>query len=145
MYVVLDGEVQLARRQPKGQKLILQRAKIGHILAEASLFADTYHCDGIAVMKTSVRCFARYAVLRRFETDLKFAKAWAAHLANEICTARFRAEMLSQRTVAGRLHLWQMQNGGLPVKGSWKQLAAEMGISPEALYRQLTSEKRDGR
>lgn len=52
-------------------------------------------------------------------------------------TARFKVEVLSQRTVAQRLDMWLLQNGGLPDKGDWKQLSAEIGTSPEALYREI--------
>jgi CRP/FNR family transcriptional regulator, dissimilatory nitrate respiration regulator len=36
--------------------------------------------------------------------------------------------------MAQRLEMWLLQNGTLPNKGNWKQVAAEIGTSPEALY-----------
>lgn len=137
LYQVVEGEVQLIRRHRQGQKLILQRGVQGNILAEASLFVDTYHCDAVASVAGKVRCFARKDILIRFENDPLFARQWATYLASEVRTARFKAEVLPQRTVAQRLDMWMLQNGGLPDKGSWKQLAAEIGTSPEALYREI--------
>lgn len=137
MFQIVEGEVQLIRRHRQGQKLILQRGRQGNILAEASLFAITYHCDAVAAVESRLRCFSHKDILNRFESDHTFAKQWANHLASEVRSARFKAEILSQRTVAQRLDMWLLQNGELPDKGNWKQLAAEIGTSPEALYREI--------
>lgn len=139
LFQIIAGEVQLIRRHRQGQKLILQRGVKGNFLAEASLFADNYHCDAIAATHSKLRCYKRKDILVRFESDSDFAKRWANHLANEVRAARFKAEVLSQRTVAQRLDMWLLQNGELPNKGNWKQLASEIGVSSEALYRELTA------
>jgi CRP-like cAMP-binding protein len=139
MFQIVEGEVQLIRRHRQGQKLILQRGQQGNILAEASLFTDAYHCDAIAAVGSKLRCFTRNDVLNQFESNPTFAKQWANHLAYEIRAARFKAEILSQRTVAHRLDTWLLQNGELPNKGNWKQLASEIGTSAEALYRELAA------
>ena len=138
MFQIVEGEVQLIRRHRQGQKLILQRGLQSDILAEASLFTDTYHCDAIAAAGSKLRCFTRKDILKRFESNPTFAKQWANHLASEVRAARFKAEVLSQRTVAQRLDMWLLQNGELPNKGNWKQLASEIGTSAEALYREIT-------
>ena len=137
MFQVIEGEVQLIRRHRQGQKLILQRGVQDNILAEASLFTDTYHCDAVAADDCKVNCFKRTDILARFESDTTFARNWANHLAGEVRSARFKAEVLSQRTVAQRLDMWLLQNRILPHKGNWKSLAAEIGTSPEALYREI--------
>ncbi len=137
MFQIVEGEVQLIRRHRQCHKLILQRGGRGNILAEASLFTDTCHCDAVAAEVAKVRCFSRKDVLTQFEDNPAFAKRWAIHLANEVRSARFKAEVLSQHKVAQRLDMWLLQNGVLPDKGTWKQLAAEIGTSPEALYREI--------
>lgn len=61
-----------------------------------------------------------------------------AYLAREVWQARFRSELLSLKTVAARLEEWlNWQCGGLPPKGEWKTLAEQLGVSPEALYREI--------
>jgi CRP-like cAMP-binding protein len=71
-------------------------------------------------------------------SDAGFAARWAAYLAEQVQAARLRAELLSRKTVAARLDGWLGWHGGvLPPKGEWKSLAAEIGVSPEALYREL--------
>lgn len=48
LFAVQDGEVALERLSANGQLLIVQRARAGDVLAEASFFAEAYHCDAVA-------------------------------------------------------------------------------------------------
>src|SRR3954469_10683504 len=47
MYRVVDGLVELVRYGADGAKLVLQRAGPGAVVAEASLFSASYHCDAV--------------------------------------------------------------------------------------------------
>ncbi|APO68086.1 hypothetical protein IE4872_CH02476 [Rhizobium gallicum] len=63
---------------------------------------------------------------------------WASYLSHQLQQARKRAEIATLKTVEARLSAWLAWNGGLmPSKGEWKNLADEIGVSPEALYREL--------
>lgn len=117
--------------------MILQRGTPGAVLAEASLFANRYHCDALAVTSTVVRSVSKRMIEERFEIDVAFAKAWAGHLSEQVRNGRLRTEILACRTVSERLDLWIGQNHKLPGKGKWSTLASEIGTSPEALYREL--------
>lgn len=137
LHHVLEGEVHLVRLQSGGEQLILQRARSGAILAEASLFSDRYHCDAIAVMPTRTLAIDKSAMRAALDGCPKLAAGWAAYLAHEVQKTRLRAEILSLRTVADRLDAWIAANDGrLPIKGEWKTVAAEIGTSSEALYRE---------
>lgn len=48
MYLVRSGTVALERPMRDGVALTLHIANADMALAEASLFADTYHCDAVA-------------------------------------------------------------------------------------------------
>jgi CRP-like cAMP-binding protein len=66
------------------------------------------------------------------------AAALMRHLAGEVHRTRTRAEILSLKSVAARLDAWMAFNGGkLPPKGRWYQAASEIGVTPEAFYREL--------
>ncbi len=137
VHLVQPGSVHLLRHQPHGARLVLQRAGAGAILAEASIFADHYHCDALAVTVTVTLAFPRRALLDRIRADGAFAEAWIGHLAREVQGARLQAEIMATRTVASRLDAWLAWHGALPPKGAWVGLAAEIGVSPEALYREI--------
>lgn len=143
LFAVLDGGVELVRQQQNGMGIVLQRAAAGSILAEASLYTARYHCDAMATETSLVAAFDRRAILERLQGDPEFGNAWARHLAGEVRYARARGELLSLRTVSARLDAWlALHDGELPPKGTWKCLAAEIGVSPEALYREITARAR---
>ena len=142
MFLVTKGEVQLTRHQRLGQAIVLQQAKPGDILAEASAFAATYHCDGIAHSKTTVRGMAKGDFLKLFRENANFAQAWAAQLAREVQTTRLRSEILSLKTVTARLDAWLNWHGPLPEKGEWIHIARQIAVSPEALYREIAKRRR---
>jgi len=136
-FVVLEGEVHLVRHQEHGGVIILQRAGPGEVLAEASLFSDRYHCDAVTEKGAMVRIIPKRELRERLRKEPDFAEAWAAHLAREIQNTRLRSEILSLKTVASRLDAWLAWHGELPPKGEWAQLADGIGVSPEALYREM--------
>jgi CRP-like cAMP-binding protein len=137
MFIIETGGAHLIRHHRNGGAIVVQRASSGSILAEASLFTSEYHCDAIATSSVVARLISRAAMQRLFFNDQGFAMAWAAHLAGEVRNARHRAEMLSLKTVSDRLDAWLAEERHLPDKGNWKALAQELGMSPEALYREI--------
>jgi CRP-like cAMP-binding protein len=137
-YVVHSGEVHLLRRQEDGTGVILQRANEGAILAEASFSTDAYHCSAVAVEDSTLTVFSREKVRELLAENPAAALAFASHLAREVQNARRRAEIISLRKVADRVDAWLVwNNDNLPPKGSWHRMAGEIGVSPEALYREL--------
>ena len=143
--LVLSGEIRLIRYQADGSSITLQRVKAGGILAEASLYSDQYHCHALAQQDTVICVIPKVTVLSYLQTDSDFALAWTSYLAREVQQARFRSELLSLKTVAARLDAWlNWHNETLPTKGEWKTLAEQLGVSPEALYREIARRNNDG-
>ncbi len=136
--MVDSGEVHLIRRQENGQASLMQRARRGALLAEASVYATHHHCAAVAMRDSSILWVPMAAMQRQLARDNAFAQAYSAHLARELRGARMRAEILSLRGVGARLDAWlAWQDGALPARGTWASLADEIGVSPEALYREL--------
>lgn len=142
LYRVVDGLIALVRPLPYGADLTIQRAQAGMIIAEASLFADTYHCEAVARGAARVQGVAMDRVNKLLEGRPDLARALACHLAAEVQRARGRAEIASLRTVAMRLDAWlALNNDELPPKGRWREIAGEIGVSPEAFYRELAARR----
>ena len=141
LFLVEEGEIRLTRHQEEGGVVILQRAGAGDIPAEASFFSDRYHCDAIAGPASVVRRIPIARLRALFRSDPDFAELWGRRLANQIQDTRLRNEILSLRTVAARLDGWLAWHGELPPKGEWKWLAHQLGVSPEALYREIASRR----
>ncbi len=138
MVIVRTGVVLLERVTRRGGRIVLQQAHAGTVVSEASAYGVQYHCDAVATGEG-----ARVALLplgefhHRLERDAESMRAWAAGLAQTVQAARLRAELRSLRTVSDRLDAWLGAQRGLPPRGAWQGLAAELGVSREALYREL--------
>lgn len=141
MHRVVDGLVELVRYGADGATLVLQRAGPGAVVAEASLFSAAYHCDAVVARECIVES-VHIADLRAKLREPAFAEAWLTRLSHEVQATRMRAEILSLRTVAERLSAWLDVNGPLQHEGRWVDVAAEIAVSSEALYRELARRRR---
>ena len=141
MFLVAEGQVLLRRHSRQGLQLVLQRASSGSVLAEASAYSETYHCDAVADADSTLRALPVAAFRSRLAADATLSQAWAAYLAHEVQAARMRAEIRSLNTVAERLDFWLGTNGALPERGQWQGLAGELGVSREAVYRELAKRR----
>ena len=138
MYCLFSGEVHLSRTTADGSEVVMQRCTDGMIIADASLFASTYHCDAHAVSTASAYCIAKRTFKRHLSQSNDLLLGLCSSLSSEIQTLRMRNEILRMRTVRARLDAWLLwQNTPLPPKGQWLSIAHEIGVSPEALYREI--------
>jgi CRP/FNR family transcriptional regulator, dissimilatory nitrate respiration regulator len=138
LFLVLEGVIHLERNSENGTIITLQRARPVSVISEASLYADNYHCSAICKDPTVVWVIPKADIRHHMTKDSSFAETWVKHLAREIQRTRFQAETMSLKTVAARLDAWLDWNGNtLPAKGGWKIVASQIGVSPEALYREL--------
>ena len=142
VYFVTAGTIHLIRHQASGAPLILQRAGPGAILAEASLYSAKYHCDATVVTSAAAWAISKRDLLNRLSQSPSPAIAFVRRLAHELQHARFHVEVVSMKTVSARLDAWIEWNGAMPMKGEWVGLAAELGVSPEALYREMARRRR---
>ena len=119
VHFVRRGTIHLVRHQDDGAALILQRAQAGSILAEASVYSESYHCDARAETAAATWAVARKDFRRCLETKPEAYQAWAQHLAHEVQRARLHAEILStedRRGAAQRLDILERRSS--PKKGS---------------------------
>ena len=137
IHFVRTGIIHLVRHQPEGSPLVLQRAGAGTMLAEASVYSARYHCDAYAETAATTWVAKLNDFRRRLAGSPAFAETWARHLAHQVQNARLHSEILSLKTVAARLDAWRAWHGALPPKGSWSTIAHEIGVSSEALYREI--------
>lgn len=144
VFIVKTGMVELVRNQVDGYSTVLHRYRDNTVLAEASIYSETYHCDAIVSRPTELYVISKSSFLTETGKNTSIAKMWAAHLAREVQNARFRSEILTRKTVASRLDGWLASYGSsLPEKGQWKDIAVQIGVTPEALYRELAKRRKN--
>lgn len=144
LFLMEMGEAHLVRFQADGSQLILQRASVGQVIAEASVFSARYHCDGLVTIQSAILEIEQRVFRAELLSCGRLAEEWSGYLAREVQVTRLRAEILSLKTVSSRLHAWlSFHPEGLPGKGEWRLLAAQIGVTPEALYREFARRDRD--
>lgn len=136
MYLVRSGAIALERPLPDGAPLTLHIATSGMALAEASLFAETYHCDAIARSDAQVATLDRATFLTAIRNRPDAALCLIETLAKKVQAQRARVEILRLKRVADRLDAW-LDLYGRPSKGEWINVAEQIGVSPPTLYREL--------
>ena len=146
---VIVGRVRLARVDRSGREIVLHVAGPGETLAEASLFSPQYHCDAIANTDAIVRIYPKREVLAAFGENPKAAWAFTETLAQQVMNLRTRVEQRNIRSARERVRHFLMLNVGsdrrtVKLRGTLKDLAGEIGLTHEALYRTLATLERSG-
>lgn len=150
LYEIVGGHIRLSRVDADGREVILHSAGPGDLVAEASLFSPNYHCDAIALTDARVRLYPKRALLADFRRDRRAADAFMAMLARELMALRTRLEQRNLRSASARLehHLalnTEADGRTVILRGTIKDLAAELGLSHEALYRTLNKMESAGK
>ena len=143
IFMVRSGRIHLQRHTTYGAHMVLQNAGPGVVVAEASAYSSRYHCDAVAADVSVVAGLPKERFLSALEDEPALAASWSAVLARSVQAARLRSEIRSLSRVADRLDAWLGEGNALPGKGGWQNVAAELGVTREALYREL-SRRRTG-
>lgn len=148
-YEVVEGQLRLARVDTSGRQIVLHVAGPRETIAEASLFSPSYQCDAIATTDAIVRLYPKAVVLAEFQRNPEVAQAFMTMLANQVMNLRMRLEQRNIRSARDRtLHYLALNAGSdgrtVLLRGTVKDLAAELGLTHEALYRTLSELAAEG-
>ena len=150
LFVVESGRVRLARVLADGAPLILYVAETGECFAEASLSADHYHCDAVAENNAAALALPKAALLSALAADAGECLALVLALARQVRDLRARLELRNIRSATERVLGWLRLNASgsppsVPIHRSWTQIADELGLTREAMYRALAKLERQER
>jgi len=149
IHFIEEGAVRLVRHGRQGEEVVLHDARPGEFLAEASVDSARYHCDAVASEASVVLRVAKADFQQLLSEDAAFERIWIALLGAQLRTARTRIERLSLRSAEERIrHLLLSEGRGprceLVVAGTLKDLARQLGLTHESLYRTLARMQKDG-
>jgi CRP-like cAMP-binding protein len=149
IYKVESGRLRLIRRTVDDHPIILHTARRGEFFAEASLFAEAYHCDGVAAAQSQVRVYPKRMVMDALRTDPALAEEFLARLARQLQELRARMELRNIRSARDRVLQYLRLRAGvhgrsIAIEGQLQDIAAEIGITREALYRTLAALEAEG-
>jgi len=148
IFEVERGRLQLIR-YVDARAIVLHTANPGGLFAEAALFSSTYHCDAVAAVPSRVRVYPKRPLLVAFRAEPERGQRFTAVLAHEIHRLRARLEERNIRGARERvLHHLLLAAGEdsrtVKLDGTLMDLATEIGLTHEALYRALAALSREG-
>jgi CRP/FNR family transcriptional regulator, dissimilatory nitrate respiration regulator len=149
VFYIETGRVRLVRFGAHGEEVALHDARAGEFFAEASLDSAHYHCDAIAAEPTQLLQVPAAAIRELLATDPVFVRRWVSLLAGQLRKSRARVERLSLKGARERvLHLLVSEGHGtapaVALQGTVKDLARELGLTHEVLYRTLAAMSVEG-
>jgi CRP-like cAMP-binding protein len=149
IYKLESGRLRLIRRTVDDHLVILHTARRGEFFAEAPLFADAYHCDAIAAAPSSVRVYSKEVVKEALRTDPALAEEFMARLAHQLQELRTRMELRNIRSARERVLQYLRLRAGfhgrsIAIEGQLQDIAAEIGMTREVLYRTLAALETEG-
>ena len=143
-----DGRIDLVRHTETGRSVRIHVARAGETFAEASIFADHCHCDAVATQHSQVQLLPKRFVLGAFETQPALGQVFSLHIAHSLMTARRLLELraitpLTERVLA-RLSDLADATGIVPRETSLMSIAADLDVTPPALYRTIAALEKRG-
>lgn len=150
LFYVRKGAIRLVRTLENGANAVMHVARAHEWVAEASLFSDKYHCDAFADEPTTLVSLSKQSLIEHFESNGKSAVEFARMLASQLRALRQMHEIVRARRADDRVLTWlQLRAAGEPpalvLDRTWTQVADELALTREALYRALARLRRNGR
>ncbi len=150
-FVVLDGQVRLHKAAPDGRDATLSLVRPGFSFAEAALFSGgLFPASAEAVGATVLAHFPREPFLRLLREDQELCFKVLESLASWHHKLTHQVQQLSAEDSGGRLRRWiqdqarDSPDGLVRLRVPKKVLAAQLGMAPETLSRQLRSLREQG-
>lgn len=149
IFEVVSGRVRLVRHTIDDHLVALHTARDGDLLAEVALFSDHYHCSALAAVPARVRIYPKESLLSSLRADPLLYENFASRLARQLQAVRARLELRNIRSARDRLlqylRLSASRDGrSIPLEGQLQDLAADIGLTREAVYRTLALLETEG-
>lgn len=147
LHYVKEGGVKLVRNTLEGKEVITHIAKKGEFFSEAALFETNYHCDAIAIEHSVIVRYPNEEVLRFFKENPEKAFEYIRFLSGQIRVLRKQLEVVNVVTAKDRILLFlhsEAKNGVVKISGAVKNLAGQIGLAQETVYRQLSALEQEG-
>lgn len=149
IYFVEAGRLRLERRTFDGRLLVLGTTSAGEFFVEAALFSETFHCDAVAAEPSRVCVCPKAAILNALRADPASAMSFLQLMAHRVMELRQRLELMKVRSAKDRVMLYlELHTGAdgrtVNLRGQIQDVAADLGLTREALYRTLAGLERAG-
>ncbi|GAB4471679.1 MAG: Crp/Fnr family transcriptional regulator [Elainellaceae cyanobacterium] len=149
VYILESGCIQLLNYTEEGLQINHYSVRPGESFAEVALFHERYVCTAIACRPSRILVLPKSAFLKALKTYPDLAETFMAQLAKRLHESKVLLELRSIRSARRRvLHYLQLnvQPDGITVNLDvpLKDIADDLGLTPEALSRALKQLHKEG-
>lgn len=149
VFVLQSGHIQLVNYTEDGHQINHYSVRAGESFAEVALFNQTYVCTAIATAPSCILVLPKQPFLMALKSYPDLAEMFIEQLARHLHQTKILLELRSIRSAQRRvLHYLQLnvQLDGITVDFDrpLKEIADDLGLTPEALSRALKQLHQEG-
>jgi CRP/FNR family transcriptional regulator, dissimilatory nitrate respiration regulator len=149
IFAVDSGQIKLIHYTEAGKTVNHYVIQPGEYFAEVALFNEVYVCSAIAEIPSRIISFPKEIFLKALEQNINLSKSFTEQLARRLHYTKLLLELRGIRSARDRiLHYLQViippNQKTFYVDRSLKDLANDIGISPEAFSRTLAQLQNEG-
>ncbi|MBV6624593.1 MAG: Crp/Fnr family transcriptional regulator [Rivularia sp. (in: Bacteria)] len=150
LYVVTSGRIKLVRYINGGQVSTFEIVRAQESLAEVALFAQIYPCTAVAEIDSQVIAYPKSEFLNVLRAYPEMAQDFMSMLVRKIQSLKFRLELRDIRIAHERVLHYLRHLVNFPLETTiildrpFKDIASELGFTPETLSRALIRLEADG-
>ena len=142
------GRIRLVRYTGEGNLVVFQIVRAGESFAESALFTQLYHCNAVVEVPSRVICYPKTLVWEVLQTHPDLALNLLRRFDRKSQFLKKLLELRSIRSARDRLLQYLLFSASpgetrIAFDRPYKDIASELGLSPETLYRTLAKLERE--
>lgn len=143
------GRIRLVRYTGEGNLVVFQIVRAGESFAESALFTELYHCNAVVEVPSRVIGYPKTLVWEVLQNNSELALNLLRRFDRKSQFLKKLLELRSIRSARDRLlqYLLFLASPGetrITFDRSYKDIATELGLSSETLYRNLSELEKSG-
>jgi CRP-like cAMP-binding protein len=149
IFVLETGQMRIVRRNSKGKTILMRVVTTGESFGTAALFSEIYGNEAIAEVPSQIHVYPKQALWETLQQRPDLAESFMGSLAKQINTLEDRLELRSISSARERIirYLSTHSQFGKTVVNfdtPLKDIANDLGLSREVLYRTLSQLEKEG-